>query len=142
MGFNLDKLTKIAKPRSEEELEQARIRKENKEWIRISQDIALNIHFYLKQLNISQKELALRMGVTPPYIGKLLKGKENMTIETICKLQTILNKELIAVLTPKELKQTVSKSSMTTFVDSASSIVYSDKGNSFNEYLADVEQIA
>lgn len=142
MGFNLDKLTKIAKPRSEEELEQARIRKENKEWIRISQDIALNIHFYLKQLNISQKELAHRMGVTPPYIGKLLKGKENMTIETICKLQTILNKELIAVLTPKELKQTVSKSSMTTFIDSASSIVYSDKGNSFNEYLADVEQIA
>ncbi len=142
MGFNLDKLTKIAKPRSEEELEQARIRKENKEWIRISQDIALNIHFYLKQLNISQKELAFRMGVTPPYIAKLLKGKENMTIETICKLQTILNKELISVLTPNELKQTVSKSSMAKFIDSASSIVYSDKGNSFNEYLADVEQIA
>lgn len=142
MGFNLDELTKIAKPRSEEELEQARIRKENKEWIRISQDIALNIHFYLKQLNISQKELAFRMGVTPPYIAKLLKGKENMTIETICKLQTILNKELISVLTPNELKQTVSKSSMAKFIDSASSIVYSDKGNSFNEYLADVEQIA
>lgn len=142
MGFNLDKLTKIAKPRSEEELEQARIRTENKEWIRISQDIALNIHFYLKQLNISQKELAFRMGVTPPYIAKLLKGKENMTIETICKLQTILNKELISVLTPNELKQTVSKSSMAKFIDSASSIVYSDKGNSFNEYLADVEQIA
>ena len=41
MGFNIDKLREIAVPRSETAKESARLRRENREYLRISQDIAL-----------------------------------------------------------------------------------------------------
>ena len=40
MAFNLDKLKEVAKPRSEAAKDRARFRKENREWLRMSQDIA------------------------------------------------------------------------------------------------------
>ena len=30
------------------------------------------------------------MGVSPAYVGKLLKGRENLTLETIWKIQVVL----------------------------------------------------
>jgi hypothetical protein len=52
MGFNVEKLAAMAKPCSEESLKQARFRKENREWLRISQEIALALHYYLRKQNM------------------------------------------------------------------------------------------
>ena len=49
---------------------------------------------------MSQKDLAEQMGVSPVYVGKLLKGGENLTIETICKLQRVIGEQLINVIKP------------------------------------------
>ena len=49
---------------------------------------------------MSQKDLAKQMGVSPVYVGKLLKGGENLTIETICKLQRVIGEQLINVIKP------------------------------------------
>lgn len=68
MGFNLDKLAAAAKPRSEKAKEMAKTRKENREWLRMSQDIALALHYYLRKKKMTQKELAEKMGVSPTYI--------------------------------------------------------------------------
>lgn len=95
MAYNLKKLAEIAKPRDAESVKQEEWRKENREWLILSQEIALSIFFFLKKENMTQKELADKMGVSPTYVGKLLKGKENLTLETIVKIQQALGHSII-----------------------------------------------
>lgn len=90
MALNRQRLDAVAKPRPEESVRRAKERAENREWIRMSQDIALGIHRHLRITNTTQKEFAERMGVSPAYVGKLLKGRENLTLETIWKIQELL----------------------------------------------------
>ena len=45
----------------------------------------------LENQGISQRELAERMGCSPQYISRILKGEENLSLETICKLEQALN---------------------------------------------------
>jgi transcriptional regulator with XRE-family HTH domain len=50
----------------------------------------------LTELGWSQKELAKKMEVSPQQINKIASGKENLTIETQIKLQTILDIPILA----------------------------------------------
>lgn len=45
----------------------------------------------MKQQGLSRQDVADRMGCSPQYISKLLKGTENLSLETICKLEDVLN---------------------------------------------------
>jgi transcriptional regulator with XRE-family HTH domain len=108
MGFDINKLNEIAVLRSEAAKQNAMNRRENREYIRMSQDIALCIHYYLRKSNMTQKEFADKMGVSPAYIGRLLKGGENLTLETICKVQNVLGQDLIRVTTPYVITQIIS----------------------------------
>lgn len=107
MAFNVNKLAEMAKPRSEDAKKRAIDRKENREWLRMSQDITLCLHYYLRNAGISQKELAEKMGVSAVYVNKLLKGSENLTLETICKIQKAIGEELISVAKPYITKNIV-----------------------------------
>lgn len=100
MTFNTEKLASIAKPRSEKEIERARFRRENRNWLRMSQEIALCLHYYLRKAGLTQKELADKMGVSAVYVGKLLKGGENLTLETICKIQKAISKNIVTIAKP------------------------------------------
>ena len=100
MSFNIEKFKQIAKPCNKGAKEIAKQRRQNREWLRMSQDIALLIHYHLRNSGISQKTLAEKMNVSPTYIGKLLKGKENLTLETINKLQSALNQNIISIARP------------------------------------------
>ena len=90
MTLNRQRLDAVAKPRPEESVRRERERAEKREWMRMSQDIALGIHRHLRLTNTTHKEFAERMGVSPAYVGKLLKGRENLTLETIWKIQELL----------------------------------------------------
>ena len=68
----------------------ARKRKSNAQWLRKSAQIAVRVLGRLKELNMSQKDLAIELGVAPQYVSKVVKGQENLTLETICKLESIL----------------------------------------------------
>ena len=107
MGENLDKLRKTAQPRSEEAKGRARWRRENREWLRMSQSIALQVLDYLHNAGLTQKELAERMGVSPAYIAKLVKGSENLSLETICKLHEALGIKLVYVAEPYSSPMTI-----------------------------------
>ena len=119
MAFNLDKLKEVAKPRSEAAKDRARFRKENREWLRMSQDIALNLHNYLCNTGISQRLFAEKMGVSPVYVGKLLKGGENLTLETISKIQKAMGKNIISVNKPYVMVKSVILDPIVRFPDSA-----------------------
>jgi len=132
MAFNLDKLKEVAKPRSEAAKDRARFRKENREWLRMSQDIALNLHNYLCNTGISQRLFAEKMGVSPVYVGKLLKGGENLTLETISKIQKAMGKNIISVTKPYAIVMSVILDPIVRFPDSAvKSVKY--RGSKINQ---------
>ena len=70
-------------------------RRKNHAWLRYSGFIALRVLERLEELDLSQKELAEKMGCSPQYVSKLVKGSENLTLETISKLEECLNLDLI-----------------------------------------------
>ena len=49
----------------------------------------------LKTQGLSQKELAERMGVSPQQVSKIVKGQENLTLETISKIEMVLGITII-----------------------------------------------
>jgi transcriptional regulator with XRE-family HTH domain len=46
---------------------------------------------------MTQRKLAEEMGVSPQYINKVIKGKENLTLETISKIESVLGIILIEI---------------------------------------------
>lgn len=131
-------------------LEKARWRQENEYWLDVSFSIAVKIASVLsanKKANEypkSQVELARAMGCSAQYVNKLLRGEENLQIETICKVQRILGIKLIEVpkgiiteavryqsaafsLEPCNIKSSKIKSSKT-----FTTINYSKKSSNFN----------
>ena len=102
----LDKLNEVSSKESSKWLDQANWRIENEAWLDKSADIALRILRTLRSKSITQKDLADRLGVSAQYINKIVKGKENLTLDTICKLEQALDIELITVSTSKSIDVT------------------------------------
>ncbi|MBO5749354.1 MAG: helix-turn-helix transcriptional regulator, partial [Bacteroidaceae bacterium] len=63
----------------------------NTEWLRYSQKIAMRMLDKLEELDITQKQLAERMGCSQQYVSKILKGCENLSLETLSKIENALN---------------------------------------------------
>ena len=101
-------------------------RRENRRWLRYSGFIALRVQDRLEELSLSQKELSVKMQCTPQYVSRLLKGSENLTLETISKLEDCLSMDLIqSALTyvqgysiPERPRQYLSESDSSTFDNS------------------------
>jgi len=89
---NLDKLNNIA-THDPSWMQEAGDRIQNKEWLEKSAKIALKILRALKNFSMTQKELAEKLSVTPQKVNKIVKGHENLTLETICKIEKELNIE-------------------------------------------------
>ena len=60
-------------------------------WLQYSRNIAIKLAIAMKQQNLSRQDVAERMGCSPQYVSRLLKGEENLSLETICKLENALN---------------------------------------------------
>lgn len=60
-------------------------------------DIALTLLKYKDANKLNQTELAEKIGVSKQYINRILQGKENLTLETICKIENALQINIIAV---------------------------------------------
>ena len=93
---NKENFLLLVSPANSETMEGIRFREENKAWLHESRRIAIKVLKALKNQGITQKDLANQMGVTPQYVNKLVKGKENFTLDTLIKLQNILNIPLLA----------------------------------------------
>ncbi|MCK9311397.1 MAG: helix-turn-helix transcriptional regulator [Bacteroidales bacterium] len=93
----LNKLQNVVSTEPSKWHEDADFRFQNKEWLKRSQCVALNILRTLRAKDLSQKDLAERLGVSPQLVNKWVKGKENFTFETVAKLEEALNIELMSV---------------------------------------------
>ncbi len=107
---NKEKFLQLVSTDNQDTIDAIRYRQENKTWLRESKRVAVKVLLALKDQGITQRELAERMGVSPQYVNKLVKGRENLTLETICKLQDILQiKVLDNFESEKEVLATVIK---------------------------------
>lgn len=78
--------------------EEADFRVANKSWLRYSQHIAMKMLDKMEELDMTQKVLAEKMGCSQQYVSKILKGKENLSIETLCKIEDALYLTLLPQL--------------------------------------------
>ena len=81
--------------------EKAEERRENEAWRRESRRIALMMLDRLEALGMSQADLAARLGCTQQYVSRILKGHENLSLKTICKIDDVLN---LGIWSPVEHK--------------------------------------
>jgi len=106
MATALERINKIASKESSEWRNEAKTRQGNKAWRRRSFQIAVRILREIrmqKPVNgMTQKKLAEDLGVSPQYINKVLKGQENLTLETISKIEDVLGITLVEILNPEK----------------------------------------
>ena len=78
-------------------LKKAQFRRENRKWLGYSSNIARRTYAAMEEKEgMNQKTLAEKLGVKPQYISKLLKGEQNLSLQTIGKLSEALGVELIS----------------------------------------------
>lgn len=92
-----EKMAAIASAEPSGWLEDARWRLENKAWLRRSQSIALKVLRTLRAKQMTQKALAEIIGVSSQQVNKIVKGRENLTLETIAKLEKALGIVLMEI---------------------------------------------
>ena len=68
----------------------------NRARLRESQEIALKVLTKLDDLGWSQRRLAKELNVSAQQVNKIVKGKENLTLETQVKLQQALDIPILA----------------------------------------------
>ena len=97
----IDRINQIALKEKSGWIEDAKNRQVSKDSSKRSFQIAVRI---LREIRIqkpingmTQKKLADDMGVSAQYINKVIKGKENLTLETISKIESVLGTTLIEV---------------------------------------------
>jgi DNA-binding Xre family transcriptional regulator len=95
---NLKNFLKLVSDDKSNLLEKLRWRIANQDWLKKSGAIALRVLTTLKEKNMSQKTLAEIMNVSPQQVNKIVKGSENLTLETITKLEQALDIQLINVV--------------------------------------------
>ncbi|MBP5573352.1 MAG: helix-turn-helix transcriptional regulator [Bacteroidales bacterium] len=70
-------------------------RRDNKAWLWHSKHIAVKLLMYMKQEQLTQSAMAERLGCTQQFVSKILKGTENLSLETLTKLEQAMGIQLI-----------------------------------------------
>jgi transcriptional regulator with XRE-family HTH domain len=71
--------------------------------------IALKLRRYMRSHGMTQKELARRLSVTPQFVSKLLRGRQNLGIGTALKYGRLLNIKLIEVPAVEDEQMTLTQ---------------------------------
>ena len=64
--------------------------------------IAIKLNRILRQKGMKQKQLAELLGVSAQQVNKILKGRENLTLDTIERIESVIGVDLITILREDE----------------------------------------
>jgi ribosome-binding protein aMBF1 (putative translation factor) len=95
MNSTIEKLGSHSSSKPSRWREEAEYRLENKIWLRYSQMIAMKMLDKMEHLGMTQKVLAERMGCSQQYVSKILRGRENLSLETLSKIEDALELQLV-----------------------------------------------
>jgi transcriptional regulator with XRE-family HTH domain len=93
---NKEKFLELVSKEKTTTLREIKQRIKNRAILRESQQIAIKVLMKLDELGWSQKKLAEKMKVRPQQVSKIVRGKENLTLETQVRLQEILDIPVLA----------------------------------------------
>lgn len=93
---NKEKFLPLVTGQDTQTAKEIQLRNANRKRLKESKRIAIKVLSALKEKGISQKYLAELINVTPQYVSKLVKGKQNLTLDTIIILQDTLNIQILA----------------------------------------------
>lgn len=91
----ISKLKEHQSPTPSKWRENAEWRRKNRAWLRYSQHIAMMMLDKMDELHMSQKQLSELMGCSQQYVSKVLKGQENLSLETISKIESCLKLKIM-----------------------------------------------
>ncbi|MBC7747922.1 MAG: helix-turn-helix transcriptional regulator [Methylotenera sp.] len=127
---NREKFNQLVSKEKTDTLKKNKARIKNRLMLKESQKIALKVLLKLDQLGWTQKVLAEKMDVSPQYINKVVKGQENITLETQIKLQSLLNIPILASYFENKTKNSTEEV-LITFNQKQSYQPLSNKQNSY-----------
>lgn len=104
--------------------------KANKKWLDNSAKVAINVLEALRERGMSQKDLAKKMNVSAQQINKIVKGKQNLTFETVGKLEEALSISLIEITSHTNKSAKNIKTHATQIKSLKHTIIVSPKPNS------------
>lgn len=105
MNGNRKRFLELVSKEETKTAEKNRKRIEKRAMLRASGDIAFKILEKLDELGWAQKQLAEALDVSPQYVSKMVKGNENFTLETLVKLQGILDIPILASYYEKNVEK-------------------------------------
>lgn len=87
----------MAEGKIDNALEEVKNIMENKreDWVCHSQAIAATMSDRMEELGMTQRVLAEKMNCTQQYVSKVLKGRENLSLETLCKIENELGIKIL-----------------------------------------------
>lgn len=91
----ISKLKEHQSPTPSKWRENVEWRMKNRAWLRHSQHIAMMMLDKMEELHMSQKHLSELMGCSQQYVSKVLKGQENLSLETISKIESCLDLQIM-----------------------------------------------
>lgn len=144
MSKALDRINKIVTKETSSWLDDANQREVSRAWFYKSAKIAIRILREIraqKPINgMSQKKLAEALEVSPQYINKVIKGQENLTLETIDKIEKALGITLFEIPTSESIN-TVQSSNLAGIISvnrnlslNIGSTVTIDESENWSEY--------
>ena len=101
---NKEKFQQLVHAQKNDIVAKNKARIKNRARLRAAQDIALKVLDRLDYLNWKQVDLAKQMNVSAQQVNKIVSGKENLTLDTIVKLEDVLNLSILHSSTEKKRK--------------------------------------
>ena len=86
-------------------------RDNNEAWLDTSAKIAFVVLDEIRRQNMTKQDLAFKMGVKPQYVSRIVKGSENLTLETISKLESALGISILDIRDNSKVVRTAKTSS-------------------------------
>lgn len=78
-------------------MEEAQWRRENQGWLKWSRNVSLRLIDYMQSNNLTRAGLAVKLGVTPQYVSKILSGKVNFSFKSLYEIETKLGISCVSV---------------------------------------------
>jgi ribosome-binding protein aMBF1 (putative translation factor) len=94
---NLENFLKLVSKEQSKWYEHAQWREENRGWLKHSQKIAIKVLSRLNELNLTKEQLSKETNIPMETINNIVKGKENLTLENISKLEVFLQINLLSL---------------------------------------------
>ncbi len=92
-----EKFQTLVSPEKTKTYQRIKNRIANKPHLEISQAIAIKVLDKLDELGWSQKEFANQMSVSPQQVSKIVRGSENLTLESLVKIEKVLGIQLLVL---------------------------------------------